>query len=55
MKEWQCTVCGFVYEEAEGIPDEGIEPDTTWDEIPADWKCPGCDAPKDDFEMIEVE
>ena len=24
MKTWQCIVCGFIYDEAEGMPDEGI-------------------------------
>ena len=26
MKTWECLVCGFVYDEAEGWPDEGIAP-----------------------------
>lgn len=55
MKKWQCIVCGWEYDEAEGLPDEGIEPGTKWEDIPDDWTCPDCGAPKDDFEMMEVE
>lgn len=54
MKKWICTVCGFVYDEAEGIPEEGIVPGTAWDDIPDDWVCPDCGASKEDFEMIPL-
>ena len=36
-KKWMCILCGFVYEEALGIPDEGIAPGTRWEDVPADW------------------
>jgi len=51
MRRWQCSVCGFIYDETEGLPDEGIEPGTRWEEIPDDWVCPDCGASKDEFEM----
>ncbi len=54
MKEWQCTICDFVYVESEGLPDEGIAPGTRWEDIPEDWACPDCGAAKSDFEMIEI-
>ncbi len=50
MKNYECTVCGYVYSEAAGIPDEGIAPGTKWEDIPDDWMCPICGATKDDFE-----
>jgi len=53
-KKWQCIVCGWIYDEAEGCPEEGLEPGTRWDEIPEDWLCPDCGVGKDDFEMIEI-
>ena len=53
MKKWQCVVCGFVYDEAEGMPAEGIAPGTPWDDIPEDWECPDCGVSKADFEMVE--
>jgi rubredoxin len=41
--------CGYVYDEAEGDPENGIEPGTKWSEIPEDWLCPVCALPKSDF------
>jgi len=55
MRKWECIICGFVYDEAEGLPEEDIAPGTKWEDIPEDWTCPDCGAPKDDFEMIEIE
>ena len=52
MKTYQCVVCGFIYEEAAGMPEEGISPGTRWEDIPADWQCPECGVAKADFEMI---
>ncbi len=54
MRQWQCIVCGFIYDEAEGLPEEGIVPGTSWDDIADDWRCPDCGAGKDDFEMVEI-
>lgn len=53
MKRYQCDVCGLIYDEAEGLPDEGIEPGTRWEDIPDDWVCPDCGATKDAFILIE--
>lgn len=39
---YQCTDCGFVYDEAKGCPDEGFAPGTTWADIPDSWACPDC-------------
>ena len=40
LKTWQCIVCGFIYDEEQGLPEEGIAPGTRWEDIPADWACP---------------
>ena len=53
-KKYMCLICGFVYEEAAGLPEEGIEPGTRWEDIPLSWRCPDCGAGKEDFEMVEV-
>jgi len=38
-KKYRCTVCGYIhYGDIYELPD--------------DWKCPVCDAPKDDFEEV---
>ena len=49
MKKYTCTVCGWVYDEAAGDPDNGIAPGTKWEDLPADWVCPLCGAGKDEF------
>ncbi len=50
MKTYVCSVCGFVYDEAEGYPDDGIAAGTAWADVPADWVCPVCSAGKEEFE-----
>jgi len=49
-----CVICGFIYDEALGYPEDGIAPGTPWEDIPDTWCCPDCGASKDDFEMLEV-
>jgi len=53
-KRYMCLLCGFIYDEEKGWPNDGIAPGTRWDDIPPAWQCPECGATKDDFEMIEV-
>ncbi len=55
MKKMQCFFCGFVYDEAAGMPSEGIAPGTKWEDIPEDWYCPDCGAGKSDFGMVEAD
>ncbi len=54
MKTWQCIVCGFLYDEAIGLPEDGIKAGTRWNDIPDHWACPECGVAKADFEMVEV-
>ena len=54
LRTWMCVVCGFLYSEAEGLPEEGIEPGTRWEDIPMNWVCPECGARKEDFEMVQI-
>ena len=53
-KRWLCSVCGLIYDEAEGWPEEGIAPGTAWEDVPLNWVCPDCGAVKDDFDMVEI-
>ena len=50
MKKYVCSVCGYIYDEAAGIPEDGIAPGTLWDQLPEDWVCPLCGAAKSEFE-----
>ncbi len=52
---WECSVCGFVYDERLGLPEEDIAPGTRWDDIPDDWRCPDCGVAKADFDMVELK
>lgn len=54
MKRYLCVICGLIYDEEAGWPEDGIAPGTRWDDVPDTWKCPECGAGKEDFEMVEV-
>jgi len=49
-----CVVCGFIYSEADGLPEEGIAAGTRFEDLPDDWCCPDCGVTKVDFELIDV-
>ena len=49
MDKYVCNVCGYVYDPAEGDPENGVSPGTSFDDVPDDWLCPVCGAPKSEF------
>lgn len=49
MDKYECNVCGYVYDPAAGDPDNGVAPGTKFDDIPEEWVCPVCGAPKSEF------
>jgi rubredoxin len=53
-KIWQCRTCGYLYDEAEGDPAEGLPAGTRWADIAEDWVCPLCGTPKQEFDMVEL-
>ncbi|WP_233470975.1 rubredoxin [Paraburkholderia caribensis] len=53
FKQWVCVICGWVYDEAAGLPEEGIAAGTRWSDVPEDWRCPLCDVGKEDFALVE--
>ena len=53
-KKYMCLLCGYIYDEALGWPDDGILPGTRWEDVPLTWQCPDCGATLDDFEMVEM-
>jgi rubredoxin len=56
MARYQCTDCGYIYDEASGNPHEGFPPGTAWERIPDDWSCPDCAVrDKIDFTRLEVQ
>lgn len=48
--KFTCSICGFVYDESKGLPEAGIPAGTKFEDLPADFKCPICGAPKSLFE-----
>ena len=50
MKKYRCKVCGWIYDEAKG---DGIAPGTRFEDLPAEFICPLCGAPKEEFEVVE--
>ena len=50
MKKYVCSVCGYIYDEAAGDPDNGIAPGTAFEDLPEDFVCPLCGVGKDQFE-----
>jgi rubredoxin len=53
-KKYICLLCGWIYDEELGSPEDDIAPGTRWEDIPLTWVCPECGASKQDFEMVEV-
>ncbi len=49
MTKYRCTVCGYIYDPAQGDPSSGIAPETPFDDLPGSWVCPVCGAGKDMF------
>jgi len=48
MQKWECP-CGYIYDPEEGDYENGVAPDTAWEDVPTDWVCPKCGAAKEDF------
>lgn len=53
MAKWECIICGWVYDEETGDPDNGVPAGTLWDDVPEDWLCPDCGVGKEDFQLLE--
>ena len=52
MTKYECTVCGYIYDPAEGDPDNDVAPGTAFKDVSDDWVCPLCGASKDMFEAV---
>ena len=49
MAKYVCMVCGYVYDEEVGDPDNGIAAGTKWEDVLEDYLCPLCSVGKDQF------
>lgn len=52
FKKYICVICGLIYDEAEGWPEDDINPGTLWADVSEEWFCPDCGATKEDFELV---
>jgi len=53
MKKYQCQICGYIYDPAEGDSENKVPPNTAFENLPADWVCPICGATKDQFTPVD--
>ena len=53
MKKYVCDVCGYIYDEEIGDPDNGVEAGKKWEDVPEDFLCPLCGVGKDEFSEVE--
>ncbi|MFC1946538.1 rubredoxin [Chloroflexota bacterium] len=53
MKKYECSVCGYIYDPAEGDPENGVTAGTAFADLPDDWVCPICGASKEDFREVD--
>jgi len=53
MGKWRCIPCGYVYDPAEGDPENGIPAETRFEDLPDNWECPICGVGKEEFEKEE--
>jgi GntR family transcriptional regulator / MocR family aminotransferase len=49
QRRFICRGCYFIYAEAEGLPQTGIEPGTPFTALPPEWRCPDCGTEKYTF------
>ena len=53
MATYICELCGYVYNPSEGDPDNGIAPNTDFEDLPDDWVCPLCGVGTENFVPAE--
>ncbi len=53
MQKYQCQICGYIYDPAQGDPDNGVPAGTPFEKLPPAWVCPVCGAPQDQFVPLD--
>ena len=53
MAKYKCTVCDYIYDESVGDEEHKIKKGMLFADLPVDWVCPVCGAPKNMFKKIE--
>jgi len=52
MDCYECRACGYSYEPAKGDSRAKIPAGTSFEDLPLNWRCPVCSAPKKQFSNI---
>ena len=52
-QKYECNICGYIYDPDVGDPDNGVAAGTTFADLPDDWECPLCGAPKEEFSPVD--
>lgn len=52
MDRHECRACGYSYEPVKGDSRVNIPPGTPFEDLPLNWRCPVCSAPKRQFSNI---
>ncbi len=55
MDKYICKVCATIYDPVLGDSDDGIAPETPFENLPEDWVCPVCGSTQDKFEILSDE
>ena len=45
MAKYKCTICDYIFDEE--------QEKKKWEELPDNWECPVCGAPKTEFVKLE--
>jgi len=53
FNKYRCLECEHLYDEAKGDAESGFPAGTLWADIPDNWACPICGAPKSFFKLVE--
>lgn len=53
MKRWKCTICGWIFDPKNGLPEKNIKPGTSFKDLPEDFRCPECGAMEKWFEELK--
>jgi len=51
--KYVCNVCGWIYDEEKGSPENGVAAGTAFDDLPDDFVCPLCGVPQENFSPVE--
>lgn len=52
---YECRTCGYAYEPSKGDGKRDIAAGTNFEDLPGDWRCPVCGAPRGQFSNVGAQ